>query len=614
MSVSNSRGHISSKFVLAAIATLMILPYAFAIPNFLNVQGKLTNINDEPRTGEFNFTFSLYNQSSGGTLYWQETKKLNTTGNGFWSTLLGSSTSLNLTFDRDFYLEVALDGETLSPRFRLASSAYTFRAESVLASNVTNGTFQTKNYVFPENVTIGRTLTATNLSGSILCSNLVGGGDGDFCNDAIGTPPTGYGASNITSGTFGSNFGNGSYIFPDNLTINKNLTVLDKIIGDLSLGFNINLSGVSSGFLSQSRISGITLPAGNISGFITQSQISGITIPFDNTTGQVVQSRISGITIPIANVTGQIDQSKIAGITLPANNVTNGTFASSGYVFPHNLVVARNLTVSNNVLFVDNNTGRVGIGTTSPGSTLVVQTLNANSIIENNAGFESWLYLNGGVNVVNDDVRIKILSNGTDKWDIEKLEGSNDLRFKDYNGTTSRLFLQSGTGNVGIGTTAPQALLSVNGTFIVNQSGTTSLFVTSGNLVGINTTSPPHLLTVRGGDNKTLLNVSDGLRTFGVYVGALSGGGTGASAGTMSEHPFRLYTNNTDRISIDTAGRVGIGTSSPNVNSTLEVKGNVTVAQQNNVANNTWQFFYDTTGVCRTKMGYNGTHFLITSC
>lgn len=44
---------------------------------------------------------------------------------------------------------------------------------------------------------------------------------------------------------------------------------------------------------------------------------------------------------------------------LAASNVTSGTFASGSFTFPANLIVNRNLTVSNNILFVDNDTSRV---------------------------------------------------------------------------------------------------------------------------------------------------------------------------------------------------------------------------------------------------------------
>jgi len=53
-------------------------------------------------------------------------------------------------------------------------------------------------------------------------------------------------------------------------------------------------------------------------------------------------------------------------------------------------------------------------------------------------------------------------------------------------------------------------------------------------------------------------NVTDGTRAFAVYLGSLAGGGTGASIGTSTNHQLRFYTNNIDRMTIDTSGNVDV--------------------------------------------------------
>ena len=75
------------------------------------------------------------------------------------------------------------------------------------------------------------------------------------------------------------------------------------------------------------------------------------------------------------NVTGNtyLNNLNIAGVTLGGGQINSTSDVNVG----RNLNVANNLTVSNNVLFVDNLTGRVGIGTTTPGQKLqVVQSSN----------------------------------------------------------------------------------------------------------------------------------------------------------------------------------------------------------------------------------------------
>lgn len=122
-----------SVFAVVALLFLFTSSSVAVLPNYLNVQGRLTNINDDPKLGEFTFVFRIYNAQTGGTPLWSETKKLNTTNAGYFSTLLGSITPLNLTFNQQYYLEVTADGETMLPRYTIASSAYSFSSNNTQA-------------------------------------------------------------------------------------------------------------------------------------------------------------------------------------------------------------------------------------------------------------------------------------------------------------------------------------------------------------------------------------------------------------------------------------------------------------------------------------------------
>ncbi len=117
-------------FVLIAILTIVTLTHA-AIPKVINYQGKFTDKNDNPLSGNYLVTFRFYDVASGGEPMWEEGHIL-TVNKGRFNALLGSIKPLDVDFGKDLWLgiEVASDGE-MSPRIKLASSAYAFNAKTI---------------------------------------------------------------------------------------------------------------------------------------------------------------------------------------------------------------------------------------------------------------------------------------------------------------------------------------------------------------------------------------------------------------------------------------------------------------------------------------------------
>ncbi len=99
------------------------------IPRYINYQGKLTDANDNPVTGDVSITVRIYNAVTGGTALWTETQTVTVT-RGIFSILLGNTTALtSLDFNSAYWysVEVASDGE-MTPRQRLTAVAYAINA------------------------------------------------------------------------------------------------------------------------------------------------------------------------------------------------------------------------------------------------------------------------------------------------------------------------------------------------------------------------------------------------------------------------------------------------------------------------------------------------------
>ncbi len=98
------------------------------MPRTINYQGKLTDGGGSAITGPVNITFRLYNVVSGGTALWSETHASLAVTNGLFNVILGESTPLTLDFDDQYWIELVVGGETLTPREKLAAVSYAHRA------------------------------------------------------------------------------------------------------------------------------------------------------------------------------------------------------------------------------------------------------------------------------------------------------------------------------------------------------------------------------------------------------------------------------------------------------------------------------------------------------
>jgi len=125
--------------IFLAVLFLCAIYYPFsvsyaAIPHLINYQGRLTDKDGAPLNGSYELTFRIYDAESAGNLLWQATHTGIVIQKGIFSILLGSANDSGydfaaLAFDKPYFLEIKVGSEVMSPRQRIASSAYAIRAE-----------------------------------------------------------------------------------------------------------------------------------------------------------------------------------------------------------------------------------------------------------------------------------------------------------------------------------------------------------------------------------------------------------------------------------------------------------------------------------------------------
>lgn len=117
-----------TRILLAAAAIVLVVagPLSAAGPNTMTYQGRLTNSAGAPLNGDFQVTFSIYGDSTGGFAYWSESQQIACV-DGLFTVNLGSVTPIpgNAFGGSAAYLGISIEGDPeMSPRQRLQSVPY----------------------------------------------------------------------------------------------------------------------------------------------------------------------------------------------------------------------------------------------------------------------------------------------------------------------------------------------------------------------------------------------------------------------------------------------------------------------------------------------------------
>ncbi len=144
-------------FKRVLFAVFLVFSLLSAIPHQINYQGKITDETGVALNGYYNMDFSIYDAETGGTLQWTESHTSVPVSKGLFNVILGSSTPINLSFDTNYWLEIQVNGDVLTPRIPLSSSAYAFRAS--IADSAVNGGGQVLTMTFGSDDTLRLTQT-----------------------------------------------------------------------------------------------------------------------------------------------------------------------------------------------------------------------------------------------------------------------------------------------------------------------------------------------------------------------------------------------------------------------------------------------------------------------
>src|SRR3989344_4166744 len=356
--LNRATGSRKNKF-FAALAgfflVLLISGIVFAAqPQTIALSGRLSDASGVVLSGNYNFTFNIYNVQTGGAAMWTEihdgranAAKVNSK-NGLWTTTVGGQTPLSLTWNETYYLELIVDGELLAPRVAFSSVPYTLNASTPADFNFTGtNRFQGGNTFYGGSTFYGpiHILNSSNIVNFTMTANNVSGGT--FGNTLLHSSIATLNGTNVFSTT---NTYNGTVNF------NSTLHVLGGTLVNISLSGNNITAGTIGNARLDTRVYFVndSLTASNITGgtlgnarldtslaWINASNVFSTTNTFNgsiafNSTLHVLGDTLVNISLSGNNITaGTIGNARLdtrvyfVNDSLTASNITGGTLGNA---------------------------------------------------------------------------------------------------------------------------------------------------------------------------------------------------------------------------------------------------------------------------------------------
>ncbi|MEN8193726.1 MAG: hypothetical protein ABFS12_12965, partial [Bacteroidota bacterium] len=453
------------------------------VPQTTSFQGLLTNSDGSVVSdGSYSLNFKLYDAATSGTMLWEETQAVSTTG-GVFNVILGKVTVLVLQFDKPYWLEMSIDGgAALSPRVEFTSSFYSLMSKSVEDSTVSTAKLQ-DNAVTTEKLTDGAVTQAKLHSGVSLPPGGTAGGDlvGDYPNPSI--------AENAVNGTKVTD----NTLTSDDIATNL-LSSIDGVIND---GGDVDLvAGSNITITPDNEANTVTISADGVGGGDITSVTAGAGLTGGGSSGDLV-----------------INTGKGAGISVSADEVSlDTTFSDGRYVNEGQANSVTSAMVTNNTL------------TSADISSNIISSLdgvvNDGGNVDLVEGSNITITPNDGANTIT----IATTSSGDN---LGNHTATQNVKLNNHwlsgDGGNEGVFV-SADGNVGIATDNPSSLYKLHVMQSTDQLGKAAIF-------GHATVSPP---TSFGGYGIYGLRSSDGAGGAGVF-GEASGGGHGVYGLTDDE-------------------------------------------------------------------------------
>src|SRR3989338_8203550 len=330
--LNRSTGSRKNKF-FAALAVfflvLLISGIVFAAqPQTIALSGRLSDASGVVLSGNYNFTFNIYNVQTGGAAMWTEihdgranAAKVNSK-NGLWTTTVGGQTPLSLTWNETYYLELIVDGELLAPRVAFSSVPYTLNASTPADFNFTGtNRFQGGNTFYGGSTFYGpiHILNSSNIVNFTMTANNVSGGT--FGNTLLHSSIATLNGTNVFSTT---NTYNGTVNF------NSTLHVLGGTLVNISLSGNNITAGTIGNARLDTRVYFVndSLTASNITGGTLGNARLDTSLAWINASNVFSTTNTFNGTVNF-NSTLHVLGGTLVNISLSGNNITAGTIGNA---------------------------------------------------------------------------------------------------------------------------------------------------------------------------------------------------------------------------------------------------------------------------------------------